>query len=169
MPTITENTVPVWVFCPDGGCLGYETQEMQGVAREVSRSAFEEAGPQTLNGNAVASSFFQFLVASGEVDELGHAIASELECEHCGRQMQVSPTPRPEYTNSSGQDPMTLLNRRKEAERGIQRDSEVTALRAQLDAQQAQMAALLAGLAGGQKPEPDAKPRKAKADPDEAA
>jgi hypothetical protein len=81
----------------------------------------------------------------------------------------VSPTPRPEYTNSSGQDPMTLLNRRKEAERGIQRDSEVTALRAQLDAQQAQMAALLAGLAGGQKPEPDAKPRKAKADPDEAA
>jgi hypothetical protein len=162
MPTITENTVPVWVFCPSGGCEGYECQEMEGLAREVSRSAFEEAGPQTLNGNAVASSVFQFFVPSGEVDELGHACAAELECEHCGRTLQVSPTPRPEYTNSSGQDPMTLLNRRKEAERGKERDSEVVALRAALDAQQAQMAAVLAGLAAGQQAPAETKGRKPK-------
>src|SRR4051812_4676625 len=124
MPTITENTVPVWTFCPDGACLGYECQETVGIAREVARSAFEEAGPQTLNGNAIASSVFQFLVPSGEVDEYGHAIGAELECEHCGRALQVSPTPRPEYANVSNQDPMSLLNRRKEAERGRERDSE---------------------------------------------
>lgn len=175
MPTITENTVPVWVFCPDGGCLGYETQEMEGVAREVARSAFEEAGPQTLNGNAIASSVFQFLVPSGDVDEHGHAIGAELECEHCGRALQLSPSPRPEYTNSSGQDPMTLLNRRKEAGRALERDSEVVALRAQLDAQQAQMSAFIAAMAGGRSAETEPveiqpeKPKRSKPKPDEAA
>jgi hypothetical protein len=162
MPTITENTVPVWVFCPDGGCIGYDTQETEGIAREVSRSAFEEAGPQTLNGNAVASSVFQFFVPSGETDEYGHALAAELECEHCGRALQVSPTPRPEYANVSNQDPMALLNRRKEAERGKERDSEVMSLRAALEAQQAQMAAVLAGLAAGQQAPAESKARKPK-------
>ena len=150
MPTITENTVPVWTFCPDGGCPGYETQETVGIAREIARSAFEEAGPGTVNGNSVASSFFQFLVPSGETDEYGHAIAAELECEHCGRSLQVSPTPRPEYANVSNQDPMALLHRRKEAERSVERDSEVAALKAQLEAQQAQMAAFMAAALGKQ-------------------
>jgi hypothetical protein len=101
MPTITENTVPVWVFCPDGGCEGYETQEMEGVAREVSRSAFEEAGPQTLNGNAVASSVFQFFVPSGETTN--SAMPARLSSSaSTAAALQVSPTPRPEYANCRG-------------------------------------------------------------------
>ena len=41
MPTITENKVTLWAFCPDGACPGYETTEVDGIAREVSRTAFE--------------------------------------------------------------------------------------------------------------------------------
>jgi hypothetical protein len=43
--------------------------------------------------------------------------------------MQVSSTERPEYANLSNQDPMALLNRRKEAERAVNRDVELAELR----------------------------------------
>jgi hypothetical protein len=134
MPTITENPVTLHAFCPDGSCIGYLTREVDGIAREVSRTAFEEAGPGTVNGNVVSTSFMQYLVPSGEVDEHGQSIAAELECEHCGRAMQVSPEPRPEYANMSNQDPMALLNRRKEAERAVNRDVELAELRGMVQA-----------------------------------
>jgi hypothetical protein len=80
MPTITETPVRLHVFCPNGACVGYETHEVDGLAREVSRTAFEEAGPGTVNGNVTSTSFMQFLVPSGETDEHGYSIAAELTC-----------------------------------------------------------------------------------------
>jgi hypothetical protein len=144
MPTITETPVRLHVFCPNGACVGYETHEVDGVAREVSRTAFEEAGPGTVNGNVTSTSFLQFLVPSGETDEHGYSIAAELTCPHCERAMQISSTERPEYANLSNQDPMALLNRRKEAERASNRDVELAELRGQL-----------AGLMSQQKADPE--------------
>jgi hypothetical protein len=133
MPTITETPVTLYAFCVDATCPGYEQTPVDGLAREVSRSAFEEAGPGTVNGNSVSTSFFQYLVPSGEQDEYGHAYCKELECEHCGRSMSVSPEQRPEYANISGQDPMTLLMRRKDAEAARDRDTTIAGLQAQVE------------------------------------
>lgn len=133
MPTITEQPVTLWAFCPDGACPGYDTVEVDGLAREISRTAFEEAGPGTVNGNSVSTSFMQYFVPDGKkTDEHGNAIAKELHCEHCQRALQVSSEPRPEYANISGRDPKELLNRRAEARRAAGRDEELAELRGQL-------------------------------------
>jgi hypothetical protein len=75
MPTITETPVRLWAFCPDATCPGYETREVDGIAREISRTAFEEAGAGTINGNSVSTSFMQYFVPSGDTDEHGHSTA----------------------------------------------------------------------------------------------
>lgn len=110
MPTITDTPTTVFIFCPSGSCAGYRTEEVDGIAREIARSAFEEAGPQAPNGSAIATSFIKHFVPSGETDEHGYAIAAELTCPYCNRERQVSGSPRPVYQNVSNQSQRRLLD-----------------------------------------------------------
>jgi hypothetical protein len=55
--------------------------------------------------------------------------------------VQVSSQPRPEYANVSGQDPNTLLMRRKDAERSRVQSDELAELRGMVNGLTAALAA----------------------------
>lgn len=114
MPTIIDTAATLFVFCPEGACPGYRTEKRDGISREVARTAFEEAGPGTINGGVIATSHFQHFVPSGETDPDGNPIPDELPCPHCQRPRQVSPTDRPVYQRMSGQRQDRLLQMRRE-------------------------------------------------------
>lgn len=134
MPTVTEETVTGLAFCIDGRCPGYNQQEVQAVKRTNEYSFVELGGDLPGIERSTSQVFF--------ADE------SDAVCGYCGKPRLVDDQLRPEYPNTSGQDPLAIFShsggaatqvrdmlREQEAEK-LRRDAENADLRATI-AQQA--------------------------------
>lgn len=132
MPTITEETITGLAFCVDGRCPGYEQQEVPAL-RRVSAFSYLELGGD-LPGIERSSAQVLFL-------NEGDAV-----CPHCGKPRLVEDQVRPEYPNTSGQDPLAIFSRQGAAAQvrtmvadQAQRDVEAAQMRATLAEQSAAM------------------------------
>lgn len=139
MPTVIETTVPGYASCIDALCPGYEQVVVDVVRREKSFSFAELGGDLPGIERSMIDPFFTS-------DEDG-------TCPVCGKPRMASLDLRPEYPNSSGQDPLRLRNMTQD---GKVRDLEMDALRHQ--AEMADMRARLAELES--RPRGPGRPRK---------
>lgn len=152
MPMVADAPVEAYAFCPDPRCPGYTETRVPGLRRVMSWSFIEGGGD--LPGEE--KSVIQILWGEG---------IEPPDCEHCGRRMDLSENPRPEYARLSGQDPLRLLNLDQQQQiRDAQMDAlrhqnEVSDLRATVAEQGAQIQQLLAALTAD-KPEPRRTPSK---------
>lgn len=122
MPTVTEESVTGLAFCIDGRCPGYEQQPVEAVKRTSQFSYLELGGD--LPGIERSSEQVFFV---NEADAV---------CALCGKPRLVSDQERPEYPNTSGQDPLAIFNRQGAAAqmREVLRDQEAEKLRHEAEA-----------------------------------
>jgi hypothetical protein len=99
MPTITEAPVRAYCHCRDARCPGYQQQEIDAVREEASYTFGENGG----------DGVFTHMVESSRV-EYRAADEADVACPVCSADREVTGTPRPQYVNESGFDPMGLLS-----------------------------------------------------------
>ena len=126
MPTVTEETVTALAFCIDGRCPGYNQVPVEAIKRRSEFSYLELGGD--LPGIERST---EAVIFANEGDAV---------CEHCGKARLVSEQERPEYPNTSGQDPLAIFNRQGTANQ--MRD--MLLAQAERDKEQAEMRATLA-------------------------
>lgn len=117
MPTVTEQPITGLAFCVDGRCPGYNQEPVPALKRTSEFSYLELGGD--LPGIERSSSQVLFVNDDDAV------------CALCGKPRMVSDQERPEYPNTSGQDPMAIFNREGSAAqmRDVLRNQEVEQLR----------------------------------------
>jgi hypothetical protein len=137
MPTVTQAPQPVYVHCTTPTCPGMFQEKVDGFRRETSFSFYELGGdiPGTERSTVEA------VVADEDV----------ATCEHCGAHRDAALEPRPQYEKLSGFDPAGLLNMGKYDPSRVnppaaQRDAEVEALKARLEAQEEKFNRLMTKL-----------------------
>lgn len=140
MPTLTEAVIEGYGSCSDSLCPGYAQRPAQILKRETSFSYVELGGD--LPGIERSTIMEQFA-----------DIEADGTCELCGAPRIASLETRPEYPNTSGQDPLRLRNMTQDSK---VRDLEMDALRHQ--AEMADMRARLAELES--RPRGPGRPRK---------
>jgi hypothetical protein len=158
MPTVTEENIVGLAFCIDGRCPGYEQQTVPALKRTNEYSYVELGGD--LPGIERSSSQVFFI-------HEGDAV-----CPHCGKPRLVDEQVRPEYPNTSGQDPMAIFNRsgaaaqmREMIAEQARREVETATLRAQLAEQSAQMERMANAIEELQsRPRGPGRPRKVEGD-----
>jgi hypothetical protein len=148
MPTVSEVPITALAFCIDGRCPGYNQQPVEAVKRVTEFSYVELGGD--LPGIERSTEAVMF------ADD-GDAV-----CSHCGKPRLVSEQERPEYPNTSGQDPLAIFNRQgaanqlreiigeqeKEKLRHQAETSELRTMIAEQSARMEQMASLVERQAG---------------------
>lgn len=133
MPTVTELVVEGFANCIDGRCPGY-LQERVGVVRRTQEFSFVELGGD-LPG-----------VERSMIDVAGFADERDVPCPHCGQARIASLEQRPEYPQTSGQDPLRLLNLTHDKQvrdmqiSGLERDREMAEMRAAMAELRAELA-----------------------------
>lgn len=133
MPTVTDVVVDGFANCIDGRCPGY-LQERVAVVRRTQEFSFQELGGD-LPG-----------IERSMIDAAGFADERDIACAHCGKPRIVSLQERPEYPQTSGQDPFRLLNLTHDKQvrdmqiSGLERDRELAEMRASMAELRAELA-----------------------------
>lgn len=124
---VREDTIPGFMFCPNGMCDGNVQKPAEVIRQEVEHTMLDSGG----DSNQVEKSFMYYRFADGE----------DHSCEVCGLPMVCGDQERPVYPGSNW-DPDGL---RKLIRDGVKAakggdSAELDELKAQLAALQAQMA-----------------------------
>jgi hypothetical protein len=98
MPTITAFPMRAYAHCRDARCPGYHQQEVDATREEASYTFGENGG----------DGVFFHMVESSRV-EFRFANPADVACPVCGSDREVTGSPRPQYVNESGHDPLGLL------------------------------------------------------------
>jgi hypothetical protein len=98
MPTITATPVRAYCHCRDARCPGYHQEAIDAVHEEASYTYGENGGDGVLK-NMVESSRVEYRFAD----------KADAPCPVCSARREVTGTPRPQYVNESGHDPLGLL------------------------------------------------------------
>lgn len=158
MPTVTQTPVEAFAHCPNAQCLGYQQQPVQGVRTTTAWTYLDHGGD--MPGLESSS------------DQVWFADEAHVPCSHCEQPRAISEQKRPEYPNISGHDPMGLYEFKGKTEGELRemrhqaevdklsRELETRDLRAAIEKQQEQIAALTSALEGkanraGPKPKAD--------------
>lgn len=100
MPRVTETPRSLLSHCPDPKCRNATQRSAAGVEVLVERLYQEnsvDGGVGGKRGVETSQTYFRF------------ATPDDATCSACGRQLELSDSPRPRYPNLSGFDPTGLL------------------------------------------------------------
>lgn len=100
MATFTQAPVLAYAHCRDARCPGYAQQQIDAIREEASYTFGD--------GDRLGAGVLQNTVERSHV-EYHAADDADVPCPACGAQREVTGTPRPQYVNESGHDPMGLL------------------------------------------------------------
>jgi hypothetical protein len=118
MPTVVEELVEGFAFCPDPLCPSYEQEGAAVRVRTFSWSYLELGGD--LPGIERQTIEESFPLEDGETPP---------NCPHCGKRMEATVQERPVYARISGQDPLRLLSLEQGGQvRGLQAQNAEQAL-----------------------------------------
>lgn len=99
MPTITPVPVFAYAHCRDARCPGYQQEQVDAIREETSYTFGENGG----------DGVFTHMIESSRV-EYRFTDTKDSPCPVCGVPREITGTPRPQYVNESGFDPMGLLS-----------------------------------------------------------
>jgi hypothetical protein len=100
MATFTQAPVLAYAHCRDARCPGYAQQQIDAIREEASYTFGD--------GDRLGAGVLQNTIERSHV-EYHAADDADVPCPACGASREVTGTPRPQYVNESGHDPMGLL------------------------------------------------------------
>lgn len=98
MPTITATPTKAYAHCRDARCPGYHQEAVDAVHEEAFYTFGENGG----------DGIFAHMTESSRV-EYRFADETDVPCPVCTQPREITGTPRPQYVNESGHDPLGLL------------------------------------------------------------
>jgi hypothetical protein len=130
---VYRTEVDGYMSCIDPRCIGYEQTPVKVIRERIELSYAELGGDGSLPASAVER-------------ESVYIVQTDKTCEHCGKPVILSDSERPEYPNTSGLDPLALLNPQfqqakvQDVEKaGLIRDKEMAEMRAAMAEMQAEL------------------------------
>lgn len=133
---ITPEKIKGYAFCRNPTCAGYGQEELD-VVRTTVAYTYGDNGADMFKSTVERST-----------STLEFADPEDAPCRSCGNARELSEQPRPAYAPMSGHDPMGLVNGSLPGFDPNRVNTEADARVAALEAQMAQMSALLKAALG---------------------